>query len=132
MDNTNKDLLSSFLVISPNFRKFIEDNDCHITWEDYYGDDEESDRKAFYRYLQKNLDKEYYYCSYDPASGTEAAIGSKEDIENKYKNIKIENNTLIVYYNPLERGFYGISDCSFNLYSIKEDKELAVETRSKV
>jgi hypothetical protein len=125
----NKNLLSSFLEISPNFRKFIEDNECYTNWEDYYGY-EESDKKAFYQYLQKQLDKEYYYCSFDPAYGSETAIGSKEDIENKYKNIKIENNTLIFYYHPIV--FYGIDECSFYFYSIKEDKELAVETRPRL
>lgn len=107
-----KELLDSFVQISTNLKKFIEDNELYI-YHPVYGDEDEI-CEGFLKYIKKNIaNKEYLLVLY-PNNNKPFVFGDKKEIETLIDN---HVNDVIIYRNIHH-------EMSIFIYNIKEDKEV--------
>lgn len=105
----DKKLLDTFVQISDNLKKFIEDNELYI-YHPVYGTDGEI-CEGFLKYIKKNIaNKEYLLVLY-PTANKFFVFGDKKEIEKLIDNHVKETLT---YQNEM----------SIFIYNIKEDKEV--------
>lgn len=104
-----KELLDSFVQISDNLKKFIEDTELYL-YHPLYGD-RDSACEGFLKYIKKNIaNKEYLLVLY-PAKNKSFVFGDKKEIETLIDN---HINDALSYRNEM----------IIFIYNIKKDKEV--------